>query len=148
MIIPIINKYIINQNQADELYRSCNKYFFDYGLDFPDIILVDNPLHAGEFKFDINFDKYCLENFRIEISINRKRSDDNYVSTMVHEMIHYKIVSELSKKDVKKAIKYIETNEQNKADKILCTGEYAHADKFIKIADDINNKYKIYINRN
>lgn len=142
-----VNIFEINEDQVNDLYKMCNEKYFDYSLEFIPIELVNDPLNNGEFKFGINKRNGKIKDPHIIISTARKRTPEQYVSTMIHEMIHYKIISETPVDKIKEALAYEKAGNIDEMNKILYLGEYAHTGAWAEYADFINNTYGIKLNR-
>lgn len=142
-----VNIFEITQEIAESLYKECNEKYFDYMLDFIPIILENDPSINGEFKFGINKRNGKIKNPYIIISTARKRTMDQYISTMIHEMIHYKIISEMPVSKIKEAIAFEKAKNFDEMNKLLYLNEYAHTGEWSNYANYINNTYGIKLNR-
>lgn len=142
-----VQEFEITQELAENLYAECNRLFFNNDLPhIPIEIITDDDIN-GDFKYDVDFENGKLNNFRIQISNARKRTKAKYISTIVHEIIHYLVVSEITPATIDEAIWYYKDNNQDKFDELLYNNKYAHTGKWSTKADYINKVYGIKINR-
>ena len=80
----------------EDKFRYFNNLCFDGKLIMPPMRLTLRYATMGCTKFRTNIDKngnITYSNFSIEISIRKDLPEEEYIDTIVHEMIHYYILS-------------------------------------------------------
>lgn len=142
-----VQEFEITKELAENLFAECNKLFFNSELPDIPIEIISSDTLNGDFKYDVDFGHGKLTNFKIQISNSRKRTKCKYVSTMVHEMLHYLVVSEITPDIIDEAIWYYKDNNTDKFNELLYNDKYAHTGKWLAQADYINKVYGIKINR-
>ena len=125
------------------MFAECNRLYFNDELKEIPIEFEHNDVNYGEFYYDIT--PKGIDNCHIKIADNHERTKKEYVSTLVHEMIHYKIMSEIPQSDIKQALWYKDDGDMETYNKLLLQGEYVHSDKFKNIASLINKIYDLNI---
>ena len=98
-------------------------------------------------KYDVDLDKKTISNYKIQISKNRKRTRKAFISTMIHEMLHYEVISEIPKEQIDQAAWYYQEGDIDKFNKLLYNDKYAHSGEWAVKADNINKLYGIKINK-
>lgn len=129
----------------EKLFDDCNTLYFENKLPKIPITTINSTEINGNFIYDIDFDNATLTNMYIQINVANKRTRDKLINTMVHEMIHYLVATELSQDELKKAIWYFKDNQLDLFNKIMYSGEYAHTNKWLDYAKTINNKYSLNV---
>lgn len=127
-----------------QMFAECNHLYFNDQLKEIPVEFEDNDVNYGEFYCDICKDA-TIQNMHIKIAQNHSRTLNEYKSTLVHEMIHYQIMSEIPQIDIKKALWYKEDGDIETYNKLLYQDNYIHSDKFKEIATLINNLYGLNI---
>lgn len=125
------------------MFAECNHLYFNDELKEIPIEFEPNNINYGEFYYDIT--PKGIDNCHIKIANNHERTKKEYLSTLVHEMIHYKIMSEITQSDIKQALWYKDDGDMETYNKLLFQGEYVHSDKFKNIASLINKIYDLNI---
>lgn len=129
------------------MFNDCNKMYFNNTIpDLPIEIINDNNVN-GNFIYDVNYDTHTTSNYKIQISNSRTRTKTAYISTLVHEIIHYLVVSKFSEQIIKEAEWYDKNGQIDKVNKLLYNDKYAHTDEWLKIATNINKLYGIKIHK-
>ena len=128
----------IKLDQATEILNRCLQDYFKQLKPIP--ISVEPINEFGIFKFDI--DGTSFVNPRIIISNKSFRTENSYKNTILHELIHYSVFSDLKPDEITEAIS---SNDQDLFDKITETGKYAHGEKWNSKKTTINNIYNLNI---
>ena len=142
-----IQEIEINDEIASSLFLECNRLFFDNKIPEIPIEIIDSDTLNGDLKYDVDLDKKSISNYKIQISKSRKRTKKAFISTMVHEMLHYEVVSEITKDQIDQAAWYYQEGDMDKFDKLLYNNKYAHTGLWAEKADNINKLYGIKINK-
>lgn len=132
---------------ATDIFTECNRLFFNSELPDLPIEIINDPTVNGDFKYDIDFGHKVITNYKIQISNARKRTKAKFISTMIHEILHYKVISNLSEETIKRAIWYHEDGNIDQFNQLLYNDKYAHTNEWLTYADNINKLYGIKINR-
>lgn len=128
----------INVERATEILNNClQKYFKQLK---PIKISVEPINEFGIFKFDISGNSFI--NPQIIISNKSFRTENSYKNTILHELIHYSVFSDLTDNEITTAIT---SNDQDLFDRITETGKYAHGEKWNSKKTTINNIYNLNI---
>lgn len=143
----IAQKFEITKDLAQNLFADCNKLYFNNTIPELPIEIITNDSVNGNFVYDINFDTNTTSNYKIQISNWRQRTKNAYISTIIHEIIHYLVISKLSKQTIKEAAWYEQNSNSEKVDELLYNGKYAHSNEWLKIASNINKIYGIKIHK-
>ena len=101
------------------MFAECNHLYFNDELKEIPIEFEPNNVNYGEFYYDIT--PKGIDNCHIKIADNHERTKKEYVSTLVHEMIHYYL-----------AYKHIDN-------------EITHGEAFLKMSEGFNRKYGLNI---
>lgn len=136
-----VQKITPNEELLQEMFATCNHLYFDDKLKPIKIDIIESTDNYGEFHCNLNDKTNELEDFKIAINISLPRTKSEYECTLLHEMIHYKIMSEISQSTIKKSIWHKRNGNNDLADKLLYQGNYAHTDKWKTMAEDINRIY-------
>lgn len=128
----------IKLDQATEILNRCLQDYFKQLKPIP--ITVEPINEFGIFKFDI--DGTSFVNPRIIISNKKFRTEENYKKTIIHELLHYSVFSDLTDNEITTAIT---SNDQDLFDRITETGKYAHGEKWNSKKTTINNIYNLNI---
>lgn len=128
----------IKLDQATEILNRCLQDYFKQLKPIP--ISVEPINEFGIFKFDI--DGASFVNPRIIISNKSFRTEENYKKTIIHELLHYSVFSDLTDNEITTAIM---SNDQDLFDRITETGKYAHGEKWNSKKTTINNIYNLNI---
>ena len=128
----------IKTEQATEILNNCLQNYFKQLKPIP--ISVEPIDVFGIFKFDISVNSFT--NPRIIISNKNVRTENSYKNTILHELIHYSVFSELTPNEITNAIL---SNDQDLFDRITETGKYAHGEKWNSKRIAINNIYNLNI---
>lgn len=128
-----------------EMFAECNHLYFCDSLKPISIITFESNDNYGEFRCNLNEKNACLDNLQIAINISKPRTKSEYEATLIHEMIHYKVMSNLSSTTIKKSLWHKRNGDSELADKILYQGNYAHTNEWKTLAEDINRVYKLNI---
>ncbi len=128
----------IKLEQATEILNRCLQDYFKQLKPIP--ISVEPINEFGIFKFDIVGTSFV--NPRIIISNKKFRTEENYKKTIIHELLHYSVFSDLTSNEITTAIM---SNDQDLFDRITETGKYAHGEKWNSKKIAINNIYNLNI---
>lgn len=90
-----IQEIEINDEIASSLFLECNRLFFDNKIPEIPIEIIESDTMNGDLKYDVDLNNKTISNYRIQISKSRKRTKKAFISTMIHEMLHYEVVSEI-----------------------------------------------------
>ena len=136
---------LVNSDEIDlqQMFAECNHLYFNDELKEIPVNFDNSDVNYGEFYCDI--DDNQITNMHISIAKNHSRTKKEYISTLVHEMIHYKIMSDIKPSDIKKALWYKADGKIDEYNKLLFQEEYAHNEKFKDIASLINKLYGLNI---
>ena len=128
----------IKLDQATEILNRCLQDYFKQLKPIP--ITVEPINEFGIFKFDISGNSFI--NPQIIISNKKFRTEENYKKTIIHELLHYSVFSDLTDNEITTAIT---SNDQDLFDRITETGKYAHGEKWNSKKTAINNIYNLNI---
>lgn len=142
-----VQEFEITQADAENLFAECNRLFFNNDLSEIPIAITNSQTMNGDFKYDVDFESKKLTNFRIEISNNRLRTKSKYMATMIHEMLHYQIIANITPDTINEAIWYYYENNNDKFNELLYNDKFAHTGEWLEKAETINKLYGIKINR-
>ncbi len=138
---------IINQAYVEKLFNDCNLLYFENKLTPIPINIINSVEVNGDFTFNIDFDKKVIDSMVIQINQLRPRTQNQLISTMVHEMIHYVVTSQFKPELIDEAIWYYKNNNREKFDQLLLVGKYAHSGKWAEVAKSLVDKYNLKINK-
>lgn len=142
-----VQEFEINDEIASSLFLECNRLFFDNKIPEIPIEIIESDTLNGDLKYDVDLDKKTISNYKIQISKSRKRTKKAFISTMIHEMLHYEVVSEIPKEQIDQAAWYYQEGDIDKFNKLLYNDKYAHSGEWAVKADNINKLYGIKINK-
>jgi hypothetical protein len=142
-----VQEFEINDEIASNLFLECNRLFFDNKIPEIPIEIIESDTLNGDLKYDVDLDKKTISNYKIQISKSRKRTRKAFISTMIHEMLHYEVVSEIPKEQIDQAAWYYQEGDIDKFNKLLYNDKYAHSGEWAVKADNINKLYGIKINK-
>lgn len=142
-----VQEFEINEEIASNLFLECNRLFFDNKIPEIPIEIIESDTLNGDLKYDVDLNKKTISNYKIQISKSRKRTKKAFISTMVHEMLHYEVVSEIPKEVIDKAAWYYQEGDTDTFDMLLYNNKYAHSGEWAIKADNINKLYGIKINK-
>ena len=142
-----VQEFEINDEIASSLFLECNRLFFDNKIPEIPIEIIESNTLNGDLKYDVDLDKKTISNYKIQISKSRKRTRKAFISTMIHEMLHYEVVSGISKEQIDQAAWYYQEGDIDKFNKLLYNDKYAHSGEWAVKADNINKLYGIKINK-
>ena len=142
-----VQEFEINEEIASNLFLECNRMFFDNKIPEIPIEIIESDTLNGDLKYDVNMDKKSISNYKIQISKSRKRTKKAFISTMIHEMLHYEVISEIPKERIDEAVWYYHEGDIEKFNKLLYADKYAHTGEWALKADNINKLYGIKINK-
>ncbi len=142
-----VQEFEINNEIASSLFLECNRLFFDNKIPEIPIEIIESDTLNGDLKYDVDLDKKTISNYKIQISKSRKRTKKAFISTMIHEMLHYEVVSEIPKEQIDQAAWYYQEGDIDKFNKLLYNDKYAHSGEWAVKADNINKLYGIKINK-
>jgi hypothetical protein len=142
-----VQEFEINDEIASNLFLECNRLFFDNKIPEIPIEIIESNTLNGDLKYDVDLDKKTISNYKIQISKSRKRTRKAFISTMIHEMLHYEVVSEIPKEQIDQAAWYYQEGDIDKFNKLLYNDKYAHSGEWAVKADNINKLYGIKINK-
>lgn len=142
-----VQEFEINGEIASSLFLECNRLFFDNKIPEIPIEIIESNTLNGDLKYDVDLDKKTISNYKIQISKSRKRTKKAFISTMIHEMLHYEVVSEIPKEQIDQAAWYYQEGDIDKFNKLLYNDKYAHSGEWAVKADNINKLYGIKINK-
>ena len=142
-----VQEFEINDEIASSLFLECNRLFFDNKIPEIPIEIIESDTLNGDLKYDVDLDKKTISNYKIQISKSRKRTKKAFISTMIHEMLHYEVVSEIPKEQIDQAAWYYQEGDIDKFNKLLYNDKYAHSGEWAIKADNINKLYGIKINK-
>lgn len=142
-----VQEFEINDEIASSLFLECNRLFFDNKLPEIPIEIIESDTLNGDLKYDVDLNKKSISNYKIQISKSRKRTKKAFISTMVHEMLHYEVVSEIPKEQIDQAAWYYQEGDLDTFNKLLYNDKYAHSGEWAVKADNINKLYGIKINK-
>ena len=111
------------------MFAECNHLYFNDELKEIPIEFEHNDVNYGEFYYDIT--PKGIDNCHIKIADNHERTKKEYVSTLVHEMIHLLI------KDYLQPLKWWE--------KIFPFMLVQHDKRFKEIMNKLNETYHLNI---
>lgn len=140
-------EFEINDEIAANIFAECNRLFFDNKLPEIQIEIIESDTLNGDLKYDVDLDKKSISNYKIQISKSRKRTKKAFISTMIHEMLHYEVVSEIPEEQIDQAAWYYQEGDVDKFNKLLYNDIYAHSGEWAVKADNINKLYGIKINK-
>lgn len=140
-------EFEINDEIAANIFAECNRLFFDNKLPEIPIEIIESDTLNGDLKYDVDLDKKTISNYKIQISKSRKRTKKAFISTMIHEMLHYEVVSEIPEEQIDQAAWYYQEGDVDKFNKLLYNDIYAHSGEWAVKADNINKLYGIKINK-
>lgn len=140
-------EFEINNEIAANIFAECNRLFFDNKLPEIPIEIIESDTLNGDLKYDVDLDKKTISNYKIQISKSRKRTKKAFISTMIHEMLHYEVVSEIPEEQIDQAAWYYQEGDVDKFNKLLYNDIYAHSGEWAVKADNINKLYGIKINK-
>lgn len=140
-------EFTITDDLLANMFIECNKLYFDNSLpSIPLEIISDNSVN-GNFVYNINYTDNTATNFKIQLSNARKRTKSEYIATIIHEILHYEVISKLPSLTIKEAAWYELNGNTDKADQLLYNNKYAHTGDWLEKANSINKLYGIKINR-
>ena len=142
-----VQEFEINDEIASNLFLECNRLFFDNKIPEIPIEIIESDTLNGDLKYDVDLDKKTISNYKIQISKSRKRTRKAFISTMIHEMLHYEVISEIPKEQIDQAAWYYQEGDIDKFNKLLYNDKYAHSGEWAVKADNINKLYGIKINK-
>ncbi len=142
-----VQEFEINDEIASSLFLECNRLFFDNKIPEIPIEIIESNTLNGDLKYDVDLDKKTISNYKIQISKSRKRTRKAFISTMIHEMLHYEVISEIPKEQIDQAAWYYQEGDIDKFNKLLYNDKYAHSGEWAVKADNINKLYGIKINK-
>lgn len=142
-----VQEFEINDEIASNLFLECNQLFFNNKIPEIPIEIIESDTLNGDLKYDVDLDKKTISNYKIQISKSRKRTRKAFISTMIHEMLHYEVVSKISKEQIDQAAWYYQEGDIDKFNKLLYNDKYAHSGEWTVKADNINKLYGIKINK-
>ena len=142
-----VQEFEINDEIASNLFLECNRLFFDNKIPEIPIEIIESNTLNGDLKYDVDLDKKTISNYKIQISKSRKRTRKAFISTMIHEMLHYEVISEIPKEQIDQAAWYYQEGDIDKFNKLLYNDKYAHSGEWAVKADNINKLYGIKINK-
>lgn len=142
-----VQEFEINDEIASNLFLECNRLFFNNKIPEIPIEIIESNTLNGDLKYDVDLDKKTISNYKIQISKSRKRTRKAFISTMIHEMLHYEVVSEIPKEQIDQAAWYYQEGNIDKFNKLLYNDKYAHSGEWAVKADNINKLYGIKINK-
>lgn len=142
-----VQEFEINDEIASSLFLECNRLFFDNKIPEIPIEIIESNTLNGDLKYDVDLDKKTISNYKIQISKSRKRTKKAFISTMIHEMLHYEVISEIPKEQIDQAAWYYQEGDIDKFNKLLYNDKYAHSGEWAVKADNINKLYGIKINK-
>lgn len=142
-----VQEFEINDEIASSLFLECNRLFFDNKIPEIPIEIIESNTLNGDLKYDVDLEKKTISNYKIQISKSRKRTKKAFISTMIHEMLHYEVVSEIPKEQIDQAAWYYQEGDIDKFNKLLYNDKYAHSGEWAVKADNINKLYGIKINK-
>lgn len=142
-----VQEFEINDEIASSLFLECNRLFFNNKIPEIPIEIIESDTLNGDLKYDVDLDKKTISNYKIQISKSRKRTRKAFISTMIHEMLHYEVVSEIPKEQIDQAAWYYQEGDIDKFNKLLYNDKYAHSGEWAVKADNINKLYGIKINK-
>lgn len=142
-----VQEFEINDEIASSLFLECNRLFFDNKIPEIPIEIIESDTLNGDLKYDVDLDKKTISNYKIQISKSRKRTKKAFISTMIHEILHYEVVSEIPKEQIDQAAWYYQEGDIDKFNKLLYNDKYAHSGEWAVKADNINKLYGIKINK-
>lgn len=141
-------KFIITDKLLQDMFNECNKLYFNNNIKAIPLEIITDFNSNGNFVYTINNSNYTITNYKIQISNARKRSKTAYITTLIHEILHYMVISKLSTLIIKQALWYDLNGNNDMSDKLLYNNKYAHTGDWLKLANNINKLYGIKINRN
>jgi hypothetical protein len=142
-----VQEFEINDEIASNLFLECNRLFFDNKIPEIPIEIIESNTLNGDLKYDVDLDKKTISNYKIQISKSRKRTRKAFISTMIHEILHYEVVSEIPKEQIDQAAWYYQEGDIDKFNKLLYNDKYAHSGEWAVKADNINKLYGIKIDK-
>lgn len=128
----------IKIDQATEILNNCLQNYFKQLK--PIKISVEPINEFGLFKFDVSENTFI--NPQIIISNKWFRTENSYKNTILHELLHYSVFSDLKPDEI---INATSSNDQDLFERITETGKYAHGEKWNSKKTTINNIYNLNI---
>lgn len=138
-------KYNPTLEDLVNIFFECNKLYFNDELPEIPIETMNSEKDYGELEYRINSEQKRFDILKIKIDISHERTKKNYISTMIHEMIHYKIFKEIEQETIKRALWEKNNGNTQLFNELLYQENFAHSKDFIKIANNINKIYGLNI---
>lgn len=127
-----------------EMVAECNRLYFGNMLK-PCAIQIKDMYNYGEFHCDIDEKHNVIVNPLIVINISKARSKKKFMATIAHELLHYKVMSEIPTADIERAVELKNKGNLDIFNEIMFQDRYAHTGKWKTLAEDINRIYKLNI---
>lgn len=84
---------IVNEQMLEQMFRECNREYFDHSLPMPRFVIIHRFFKYGQFSCMLD-DNNMTYDEEIQISDVFDYTESNLRDIMVHEMIHYHLVFE------------------------------------------------------